>query len=593
VGLIGSAQATARSPSQTRPKGIMVDAIALGCAAGRLAETLRFDQFGAYDGTGGWVLGLNRIPRSDQLSMTETHEALHHELQASSGWGLVTGWALLLSQRGFRRHTLNEVFLELVERSRATHEIFATTLSATQEGIDHGRAILADNLEYLAYLERGLALVDVPRTTPWQFRHAAMTSVLRVCMRPAVVLDVLERGFSDLRRGSFDMTRDSPDQRLAMYEQTGGQKSWSPVFAELLDEYPDRGGDTAPGVHADADSEAFDRLRRFEEEILLPRCHCHVAKLLDRHEMPSIDTRRQSVLARSLKAAVTEVDPELATWIQLNTQHQPMFEEALQYHRQRIRLREPLSADLLEPAETLADPQLFRSFTPDGHPYVCGVWLDCAVAAQQFDLADTDAPELVVALGAVAHSGTGPRTMRLGLLPPDVTPQQVQQRLNGVPLVVLTTHLTLARHADVLEMLQTVEPVFVLMDLPVARHVGHWTSSGIPVRLSVNPVTTDHPAGAAPPGGPGAGPTDTALAVAIFALGRQHPFRFLCVGADTGIRVLADQMRRRHPGAIEWDADIVGEYPLAATFALDFVLHAWHELHQGAGLSGVTGAWSE
>src|SRR6266516_2544004 len=104
----------------------------LTCARQGLAAALRFDQFGAYDGTDGWVLVIRNLRGLDEQSMTETHEALHHDLQWSSGWGLLSSGARLLARIGFRRHALGELFLEMVELARNTHETFATTFSATR-----------------------------------------------------------------------------------------------------------------------------------------------------------------------------------------------------------------------------------------------------------------------------------------------------------------------------------------------------------------------------------------------------------------------------------------------------------------------------
>ncbi|WP_426502654.1 hypothetical protein ACPPVO_34115 [Dactylosporangium sp. McL0621] len=487
-------------------------------------------------------------------SMTELHEALHHDLQWSSGWGLLSSGVGIAARSGYRRLAFRELFLRMVDLSRETHETYATTISATIGGIGDARALLAGNAEYLAYLDRGLALADASGDWPWQFRIAAIDAVLRVCMRPAVSMDLLRRGFRQLNIGDFEPGRDGPDRRLTAFEQAGGPASWPALFERLLAEFPDRGGDTGAAVPP-ADSPDFDRLRRFEEEILGPRCHAHAGAVLERAGLASVGTRQQSALATAFRSAIIEVSPEVAPLVTLVNERRPAFEETLELHRQRVWLRPPLTAEVV-PSAHLRDTGAFRSLDGEGGHYVCGLWLDRAVAAGQFDLGDRAVPDPLVAVAAV----DGAR-IRLGLLPPDTTPAECQAALPGSPLLVLTTHHSLARHATVLATLQTVEPVFVLMDLPVDRHVRQWVSSGILVRLATWDV-----------GG---------LTVLMLAVTRNHPFRFLCIGTPGGMYVLADQLRRRYPGQVVTEPALLDEHPVATRRAVRFALDAWHLLKQG------------
>jgi len=545
----------------------------LTCVRQGLAAVLRFDQFGAYDGTDGWALMIRNLRDPDEQSMTETHEALHHDLQWSSGWGLLSSGARLLARTGFRRHTLDELFLEMVELARHTHETYATTFSATRDAVELAYAMLAGDPEYLGYLDRGLALVDVPDGVPWQFRSAATSSVLQVCMRPAVTLSLLQRGFRTLARADMAPERDSPDHRLAAFEQAGGPGSWQPVFDQLMAEYPDRGGDADHDHRSmSIESPEVDRLRRFEEEILMPRCYAHVCSVLDGVGLNSVGSRQQSLLATAFKSAITDVVAEFAARIDLVTERRPLFEEALEYHRQRIWLREPLPADVTRPEQTLRDTSWFRSNSGTGQSFVCGLWLDRLVAQEQFNLGSTEVPDSFAALTAVTHDNAGRPRIQLGLVPPGMTPTAAQRTLHGAPLLVLTTHHSLARHAEMLAVLQTIEPVFVLMDLPIARHVKQWIAGGVPVRMAVTDL--DHLFAETQQRHPG-------LTLVVFTVTRNHPFRFLCIGANGGVRSLADQMRRRYPDEIAEDDALIEEHREAMRLAVEFVLQSWHVLQQG------------
>jgi hypothetical protein len=526
----------------------------LRCAHRHLADVLRFDQLGAYDGTDSWALMIPNLDGSEQLSMTEMHEALHHDLQWSSGWGLLSSGVGIMARIGFRPLAFRELFLRMVDLSRETHETYATTISATIGGIDNAHALLTGNSDYLAYLDRGLALVDVPGAWPWQFRSAAIDAVLRVCMRPAASLDLLRRGFQHLSSDDILPDRDGPDQRLVMFERMGGPGSWTPPFERLIAEFPDRGGDTE-AARAPIDSPAFDRLRRFEEEILAPRCYAHVCEVLERAGMPSVGSRQQSALATAFRPAITEMNPEIAPLLTLVTERRPPHEEMLELHRQRIWLREPLSAEVVPPGAQ-HDPKAFRLIDSAERSFACGLWLDRTVAAGQFDLGDQVVPDPLAALAVVDGS-----RIRLGLLPPDTTPTACQAVAPDVPLVVLTTHHSLARHANMLAMLQTIEPVFVLLDLPVDRHVRQWVSSGIRVRMA----TVDL-------GG---------LTLLVLAISRNHPFRFLCIGTPGGVYVLADQLSRRYPKQVVPDPALLDEHRFATERAVEFILGTWHLLKQG------------
>lgn len=516
----------------------------LSCARDHLADVLRFDQYGAYDGSDSWALAMESLTGPAQVSMTEMHEALHHELQRSSGWGLLASGAGILARSGFRRHALREVFLRLVDQSRDSHETYATTISAIVTGVDAARELLGDNREYLAYLDRGLALVDVDGDWSWQFRGAAIDAVLRVCLRPAVSLDLLRRGFRQLGNGNLGDDRNSPDRRLAVFEQTGGPQSWTPLFASLLAEFPDRGGDASP-VRPRAGSPGFEQLRRFEEEVLGPRCHAHVCEVLDRAGLVSVGSRQQSALATAYRDAVAEVSPETAALITVVRERVAMHEDGLELHRQRVRLRAPLTAELVPAAEPA-----------EGQDHVCGLWLDNAVAKGQFAFGGQDVPDLFAAIATVSGGA-----IRLGLLPEGTTPTQCQEALANRPLLVLTTHHTLARHGDLLAMLQTIEPVFVVMDLPVERHVAQWAASGILVRAATRDLGD--------------------FTLLMLAVTRNHPFRFLCIGTPASMYLLADRLRHRHPGQVVLEPALLDEHPAATGFAVDFILSAWHLLKQG------------
>src|SRR5262249_58608761 len=116
------------------------------------------------------------------------------------------------------------------------------------------------------------------------------------------------------------------------------------------------------------------------------------------------------------KAAVTDVDAGYASRFDLVTERRPLFEEALEYHRQRVWLREPLPVEVTRPEQTLRDTSLFRSRSGTGQSYVCGLWLDRRVAQEHFDLGPAEVPDSFAALTAVVNDNDGRTRVRLGLV---------------------------------------------------------------------------------------------------------------------------------------------------------------------------------
>lgn len=527
---------------------------------------------GGYDGAGAWLLALDNLRDGDEQLMVETHEGLHHELQASTGYGLISAMALLLSQRGFRPLVLPELFDVMVEGSRQTHEVFATTLSASLAGIRQTRSVLDGNATYLGYLERGLGLAGT-NGVPWHFRETAAASVLRCSMAPLQVFDLLETGFARMRRtGLTEAAR--PDRRLKAFEAAGGPDGWGAVLSQLASDYPDRGVRLGDTDRRDLpDNEELDSLRRFEEEVVLRRCYEYVSEVLADAGMPSVAWEDQARVAHALKAAVAEVDGELSERLNVVTERRPVLDDGLEYDRQKIVLRDRLPVELVDSTHT---PGLLDAFTvgdSDDHRHVCGVWLSREVARKQFSFPEeAELPELIVALLTVARTADGRQVVRLGLLPSTTTPRQCQTLLGEMPLLVLTSHLTLTDPSAV-DVLGRVEPVFVLMDLPVAWHVDDWCGQGAHVRMGLVPLE---------------GLASGDLLMAAFTLDRQPAFRFICIGGNVGVSLLTEQLRRRHGvrgdrgGHVEVDGTFLRDDAAAFNLVLNHVFGAWHVLDQDA-----------
>lgn len=548
-----------------------VEDVAFHCARDGLAKTLQDGLqgglLGGYDGAGGWVITLPNIRGGDEQLMVETHEGLHHELQASSGLGLIGAMSLLLGTRGTRPLALKDLFRQLVRDSRQTHELFATTLSASVCGVGQARTLLRDNPVYLGYLERGLALGGEPGTA-WRYRETAAAAVLRCCMAPAGVFDLLETGFGRISRQRLPPRGGLPDERLAAFEGTGGA-DWPGLLDELAAEYPDQ-------VNSDRDADRrqlpeaageLAALRRFDEDVLLRRCYERACDVLARAGLPSVPWTEQEQVAHALREAVRQADPDLAQRLNVVTERRPVLDDGLEYDRQKVVLRDRLPAQVLDPAETMTTVAPFIAEALDGTAHACGVWLSRAVVEKQFAIPPGIAlPDLVAALLVPARARDGSAVARIGLLPASMTPREAQNLLGDVPLLVLTTHFTLTDE-NAARRLRQVEPVFVLMDLPVAWHVDDWIRQGASVRMALAPLE-------------GAGQAD--LDMVAFAVDRAPGFRFVCVGGRVGVSILVERLRRRHGDRIAISGELLRDDAAGFNLALNHVFGAWHVLDQDA-----------
>ena len=162
--------------------------------------------------------------------------------------------------------------------------------------------------------------------------------------------------------------------------------------------------------------------------------------------------------------------------------------DLLEFSRQAITLRPRLPLEILarEETETLAlvEGLLVQQGTEQEH--LCAFWTDPQLLDKQFVVEDPNL-EAQVCLFTRSRNAEGQPVARIGLLDPQHTARQLQEIVAPTPLLVLTTQSALV-HEEVAAALATVEPVFVLMDLPIGWHVDHWVRQGARVRYAVATV---------------------------------------------------------------------------------------------------------
>ncbi|MFT4083904.1 MAG: hypothetical protein QM638_15085 [Nocardioides sp.] len=525
---------------------------------------------GAYDGSGAWQIYLSELGNSEEQLYVEMHEGMHHELQASTGWGLVSAMASELARRGFRREPLEAVFHRMVEHSRSAHEMFATAISSFVVGKDRARELLVDNILYSDYLRQAEGLVPRSQAPSDRFHQAAVAAVLRAVMSPQSTLRLLAVGYDRLQLEDLADDVNTPEVRIEAYLRAATADGWLDLFETLTTGHPEQvqgpWDDKGTTSWPDEDSQEFQARRTFEEEILLPACYRHVEQILDNAGYPTVRFGAQSELANGVKAAVDAVDPVLAARLRLVTERRPVADDGLEYDRQQIVLRKALPA-VVHPYTNGASDREFLTWEGANGSTMLGIWLSAPALRKQWALEPEDADSLPGTVRALLQVGTnresGTPIAVIATLP-QTGPREAQTLIGeSVPLVVVTSHSSLV-DTDLANELKSVEPVFVLMDLPVAHQIAAWIAQGLDVRMAASPLDG----------------TATGLWLLAFAITEMPAFVFLSLGGSTGVSMLIERLRRAHDDALRIDADVLVLHAAGINLAVAKILASWHVLDQ-------------
>jgi hypothetical protein len=302
-----------------------------------------------------------------------------------------------------------------------------------------------------------------------------------------------------------------------------------------------------------------------EEDLLPRRCYEQACQVLDSVGLPSVSWTEREQVALAIKDAVARVDPELAGRLNIVADRRPIWDEGLEFDRQKLVLRERLPAEIIDLQATSRSMPAFVA-SDDGPPYACAVWLSRRVAEKQFAIPDgVRLPDLLCGLLAPGRAGDGSEIVRLGLMPETTTPRDLQNLLGDTPILMLTTHYTL-NNAAAAKVLGRVRPVFVLMDLPVAWHVEYWIGQGATVSMGLAPLQN----------------VTGKLLLTAFSVDRSPGFRFLSVGSESGVSILVERLRRRHGAKLVISAEVMSDLATNLNLVLGHVFACWHILDQDA-----------
>jgi len=382
---------------------------------------------------------------------TSLHERLHHELQNTTLWGLLTRFCDDLRLAGVRASTAPVLFWTDVVRAQNVHEVYATTLAT---GIDAPSvALLDDNPQHHSYRERGLALLG---TTPesWEVDRYVIDAALRACMM-APGLRALAQTFPDIALGAFDAPGLRPDERLRAIEQID-----LTAARRLLDAGP-------PG-----DIPALRQL------------HDGMAEYLGDRGLPTLDSASYAAAVDALIDGVRASVPGIE--IEVDDDRTDAVADMLEESQhEAIELHErPLPVDLLSLSDAGSSPAAFLRRHDQLGAHLLAVWVFADLLARQFrgdgadELRSRDGH--VLALQAADRGPEGPRARRAVIEDPSHL-AQLADGLEDITVLLLTTQASIL-DAPAEIRLSGKRNVYVLVDQPILEQLRHTLAQRASIR---------------------------------------------------------------------------------------------------------------
>jgi hypothetical protein len=518
---------------------------------------------GSFDGRDRRTLITYAVERRPEQLLVSMHEQLHEELHWSTAWGVVAAMGGLLARSGTRGEVLGPVAVLMNSACREVHERFATTISSGAIGVPAARGLLAGNARYLGYLEEGLELGGPADVWPWQFRESAIQMLLRTLMQPAELADVAERGFARLRRQDVALEAIHPDVRLAAVSESAA-RWWEETFADVMAAHPERGGDTG-GMwmrELPEDAEAMDRLKAWEETVLIPALGDTARRNLAAAGMATLAQDEYLDVVEALRTSFLELAP--SDWqVDVLVERRRMQEEMLGAEREALMIAGASAQVALCDAEELpARATDFLLQGPDG-PHALAVLLDRTVLRRQFaglDDIPVDGPPLLAIAGSPVVADSR-RQVPMALMRPDVPPAALVGMFTSLPVITLSS-LRTSLDPSAREALLDLDEAYLLVDLPLRTQIAAWIAQTGRVRLRVTDVEGPRP-----------------MNLVVLQPDELPSLWMLSFRSDGGIGELA-QLLDRHPGQLTADLDIPASVVHRIGMIVAWIHAAWYALEE-------------
>lgn len=392
---------------------------------------------GSYDGLEAWTIFAASLTEGDEQLMVSLHERLHHELQHSSPWGLVTRFAADLARLDIDRPRLSRLTAYCREQARNVHECYATTLSIGDD--PKALAYLSDNPVYMSFYETGRELAT---DLGWHQGRFFIDAVLRAAMSPVSLSTAVRGGYGKLRIADLDTPVMRPDDRL-----TAARALALPAI---------------PAEHLGPTSTPDELGEYFDE----------VSALLDRRGIPTLKTAEVRQLIEDLFDDIARLSPNLRGRIELDTRRDHVADDLEEHTRERIVLHDggALPLELIPMSEIASRVSDFARHHETLGAHVLMVWARADLLASQFRLPNPlqDRRDFVIAFQAAGTDGNGRAVARLGIMNTENPADAVA--ILPIPVVCLTTAASLI-DAPGSARSDGIDTIFAVADLPIVSQL--------------------------------------------------------------------------------------------------------------------------
>ncbi len=409
--------------------------------------------YGAYDGVDVWTLRSWTLASPQERVFASLHERLHHELQSSTLWGLLTRFSDDYVRAERYRTSARLLFWIGVMRSQLVHETYATTLAA---GMDAEYVALLDtNADYRDRYDFGTGLLPSTADT-WPSDRFVLDGALRACMLAPGLLP-LAQALPFVRAAEFDRLEHRPDERLARLVEID--------LRPLRDDVPDQLATIAQ----------------------LDTFHDRCADYLSARGLPTAQTRE---IRHSVDVLVNRARDLLGLDITIDTERSDaVADDADATQRERIELHDSrLPARAMTLLEGSGRPEWFTRDHPSLGNHVLIIWVRPDVLARQLAELPPFGPGPVLALQAAGSDQNGGAIVRLAICSETDDPSELAGAFTRIATLILTTLSTLV-DAPSSARFAGDQDLYVLVDLPVVGALERAFERGAPVtwaRLEVN-----------------------------------------------------------------------------------------------------------
>jgi hypothetical protein len=404
------------------------------CARSGAAEIL-----GSYDGLEAWTLYAAKVLERDAQAVVSIHERLHHELQHTTPWGLITRFAADLARLDVDAPRLTRLFQFCRAEARTVHETYATLLSTGDDA--SALRLLDDSADYRGFYDSGRCLTC---GLDWEEGRFLADALLRACMAPRHLASFRPVGFRGLRIANLNPSVVRPDKRL--------------IAVLALDLPPLRPEGLSARSTPDELGEYFDE----------------VAQVLTDRGLPTLRTQAVRDLVDALFDDVANLSPELRGRLELDTTRSPIEDDMDEHSRERIVLHDsgPLPLEIVSMAELGSRAADFVRMHERLGRHVALVWARADLLARQFRHPNglDGHTGFVVALQATGYDRAGDAIARLGVFDTE-SPGDVVAAFS-MPLVCLTTAASLV-DAPSAARSDGIATIYAVADLPIVAQLTH------------------------------------------------------------------------------------------------------------------------